>query len=195
MTIFLLFWSVWSLFHILVTSRRIPLNSQMVVVITGCDSGFGLLACSRLAKEGVKVVAACLTSDGCKKVSEGSTTVKAVQCDVTKEEDVDRLVTETKKVLAGDEKLCFWAVVNNAGVAPLGYCDWLSLSTFRLAMEVNYFGTVMVTKAFLPLLKQTKQSRIINLSSIAGIPSPPFFLPSFLPSFQTTYNTHSRSVL
>ena len=160
------------MFH-LVTSRKIPLNSQMVVVITGCDSGFGLIACSRLANEGVKVVAACLTSEGCKRVG-CAATVKAVQCDVTKEEDVVRLVAETKKVLASDKELCLWAVVNNAGIAPLGYCDWLSLSTFRLAMDVNYFGTVMVTKAFLPLLKQTKHSRIINLSSLAGTLSPVF---------------------
>ena len=143
----------------------------MVVVITGCDSGFGLLACSRLAKEGVKVVAACLTSEGCKRVNEDSKTVKAVQCDVTNENDVDRLVAETQKLLANDKELCLWAVVNNAGIAPLGYCDWLSLSTFRLAMDVNYFGLITVTKAFLPLLKQTKYSRIINLSSIAGITS------------------------
>lgn len=40
-------------------------------------------------------------------------------------------------------------------------------------MEVNFFGVVTVTKAFLPLLKKTKNSRIVNLSSVAGFSSSP----------------------
>lgn len=54
-----------------------------------------------------------------------------------------------------------------------GAVDWISMSTFRRVLEVNLLGVVSVTKAFLPLLKQTRGARIVNLSSVAGfLPSP-----------------------
>jgi NAD(P)-dependent dehydrogenase (short-subunit alcohol dehydrogenase family) len=62
-----------------------------------------------------------------------------------------------------------WAVVNNAGIAIGGPLDWIGLDVYRRVMEVNFFGHVLVTKTFLPLLKQQKHSRVVNLSSIAGI--------------------------
>ena len=58
-------------------------------------------------------------------------------------------------------------------VGNSGAVDWISSETFRLVIEVNLFGVVNVTKAFLPLLKQTKNARIVNLSSVAGfLPAP-----------------------
>lgn len=51
------------------------------------------------------------------------------------------------------------AVVNNAGVGSGGLIDWLTLSDFERDAAVNYFGTVRVSKAFLPLLKQAAAHR------------------------------------
>ena len=62
-----------------------------------------------------------------------------------------------------------WAIINNAGIASSGPLDWLSLDSYRGIMEVNFFGHVSVTKAMLPLLKQCGESRVINLSSVAGL--------------------------
>lgn len=54
-----------------------------------------------------------------------------------------------------------------------GAVDWISSTTFRRVLEVNLFGVVNVTKAFLPLLKKTRGARIVNLSSVAGfLPAP-----------------------
>mmetsp|Transcript_1594 Transcript_1594/g.2634 ORF Transcript_1594/g.2634 Transcript_1594/m.2634 type:complete len:205 (-) Transcript_1594:141-755(-) len=47
--------------------------------------------------------------------------------------------------------------------------DWISPESNYQVMEVNYFAVVKVIQAFLPLLKQVRHSRIINISSIAGI--------------------------
>lgn len=66
-----------------------------------------------------------------------------------------------------------WAVVNNAGIAVVGCIDWMSMDIISKMMNVNYLGMVSITKAFLPLLKQTKYSRIINISSMAGIVTSP----------------------
>lgn len=59
-------------------------------------------------------------------------------------------------------------VINGAGVAHPGYVDELEVDIFRWMMEVNYFGTVHVTKAVLPGLLERGSGHILNVSSIAG---------------------------
>ncbi|XP_067348627.1 11-beta-hydroxysteroid dehydrogenase type 2 isoform X3 [Channa argus] len=61
-----------------------------------------------------------------------------------------------------------WALVNNAGVCVnFGDVELSLMSNFRGCMEVNFFGTLYITKTFLPLLRQAK-GRIITISSPAG---------------------------
>jgi dehydrogenase/reductase SDR family protein 9 len=137
----------------LLMTRKIPISmslqdlkpAQSVVLITGCDTGFGLLATSQLSKAGYKVIAACLTTEGCATIDEISGAV-SVLCDVTKESDIRNLALTAETMLAGDDQLRLWAVINNAGIAPLGYVDWMAMESVRRVMEVNYFGLVSVTK-------------------------------------------------
>jgi NAD(P)-dependent dehydrogenase (short-subunit alcohol dehydrogenase family) len=157
----LLLYRAWQHFH--------PSNSiqpPRVVVITGCDSGFGFMAAMQLAARGYKVVAGCYTNEGVLRLQ--NVVSLAILCDVTKDKDVEKLVSGTVDVCTRSHAL-LWAVVNNAGIAPGGLVDWAALSAFRSAMEVNYFGTLSVIKHFLPMLKRSKYSRIINVSSMAGI--------------------------
>ena len=138
---------------------------KCIIVITGCDSGFGLMSCKKLSKMGYLVVAACLQADSV--VALNDTVALAVQCDITKEADVSRLVQQTED-LAAKRKAILWTVVNNAGVANSGNIDWISSAACRKVMEVNFFALFEVTRAFLPMLKKTKDSRVINISSMAG---------------------------
>ncbi|XP_066274624.1 D-beta-hydroxybutyrate dehydrogenase, mitochondrial-like [Branchiostoma lanceolatum] len=65
-----------------------------------------------------------------------------------------------------------YALVNNAGVSQPGEIEWVSLATYRRAMEVNTFGAVRVTKAFLPLIRWAK-GRVVNTSSGSGLHAHP----------------------
>mmetsp|Transcript_176 Transcript_176/g.218 ORF Transcript_176/g.218 Transcript_176/m.218 type:complete len:347 (+) Transcript_176:38-1078(+) len=146
---------------------------ENIILITGCDTGFGAMASIELTKSGYNVVSACLTEDG-KKSLEGKVAL-SILCDVTNEKDVLRLALATED-LAAKNKLRLWAVINNAGIAPLGNMDWLSMGDIKRVMDINYIGTVSVIKATLPELKKTRNSRIINISSIAGLGNGmPFF--------------------
>jgi hypothetical protein len=143
-------------------------RSSKVVVITGCDTGFGLLAAQELHKQGYLVVAACLTADGCARLA-GKVT-KAVQCDVTSQDSLDNLAREVQNLLTSTGKSNkLWAVINNAGIGLGGNIDWLTMAATRQVLEVNFFGAVATTKSFLPLLKRCKDSRIVNISSLAGL--------------------------
>ncbi|CAB3387034.1 Hypothetical predicted protein [Cloeon dipterum] len=60
------------------------------------------------------------------------------------------------------------ALVNNAGIAEYGQVEWTSMETFHKVLEVNTFGTVRVTKAFLPLLRLKRGSRVVFTASVSG---------------------------
>jgi NAD(P)-dependent dehydrogenase (short-subunit alcohol dehydrogenase family) len=148
-------------------SKHLKVNpAQCIVVITGCDTGFGLMTSQKLSKMGFLVVAACLTTEGVERL-QGEVAL-AIQCNVMKQDDIVRLAEKTKE-LAAAKKAKVWTVVNNAGIGDGGGADRISSAAIRRVMEVNFFGTFEVTRAFLPLLKQCRDSRIINISSMAGL--------------------------
>lgn len=60
-----------------------------------------------------------------------------------------------------------WAVINNAGIAAFAEAEWCSLDAYQNMMDVNWMGTVRVTKTFLPLVRAAR-GRIINVVSLAG---------------------------
>lgn len=158
-------------------TRKVPnmKKDKSVVVITGCDTGFGNALSLELTQQGYHVIATCLSDDGLQ-VMKGRV-AKAIHCDVSLQEDVDKLAAEVETYLRGNRELRLWAVVNNAGVAPIGNMDWMDVSQFQKSINVNYFGAIRVTKALLPQLKRTKYSRIINLSCVFGVMGWPAYGP------------------
>lgn len=125
-----------------------------------------------LAARGYCVIAVCLTSEGAKRLTSGPTNVITLVGDVTKDKDVRAIGDKVGELISSSKKaLKLWAVINNAGVAPCGFTDWLDMDTVKQVMDVNYFGVVAVSKVCLPYLKEVKGSRIINISSLAGLTS------------------------
>jgi NAD(P)-dependent dehydrogenase (short-subunit alcohol dehydrogenase family) len=80
----------------------------------------------------------------------------------------------TVKAMVGEQGLA--GLVNNAGIAVAGPVEALPITEWRRQFEVNVFGLVAVTQAFLPLLRQG-QGRIINIGSISGRSAMPFMAP------------------
>ena len=102
--------------------------SQSVVVVTGCDTGFGYLASSALSQAGYPVIAACLTQEGYQRLSTINN-VQPVICDVTCENDVKGLARATEMALSANSDMRLWALINNAGIPLfLSYYHNLSLS-------------------------------------------------------------------
>ncbi|XP_062405350.1 11-beta-hydroxysteroid dehydrogenase type 2 [Sardina pilchardus] len=138
------------------------------VLITGCDSGFGHAAAKRLDALGFEVFATVLNlaGEGAQELQRTcSPRLTLLQVDITKPADVQQALIHTKAKL-GMKGL--WALVNNAGLCVnFGDAELSLISNYRGCMEVNFFGTLSVTKAFLPLLRQAK-GRIVTISSPSG---------------------------
>ena len=64
-------------------------------------------------------------------------------------------------------------VINNAGVALMGTFDEIDQAQMDWLMNINFWGVVHATRAFLPHLAQQREAHIVNLSSIFGIVAPP----------------------
>lgn len=96
------------------------------VIITGCDSGFGRDLALALYERGWRVYACCLTDAGASDLTErcSGDGMVAVQVDVTKQADVDRVVALVGREARGK----LFALVNNAGIGRGGIVDWMPMS-------------------------------------------------------------------
>ncbi|XP_045237483.1 17-beta-hydroxysteroid dehydrogenase type 2 isoform X2 [Macaca fascicularis] len=141
---------------------------QKAVLVTGGDCGLGHALCKYLDELGFTVFAGVLNENGpgaeelrrtC------SPRLSVLQMDVTKPVQIKDAYS---KVAAMLQDRGLWAVVNNAGV--LGFPsdgELLPMTDYKQCMAVNFFGTVEVTKTFLPLLRKSK-GRLVNVSSMGG---------------------------
>ncbi|XP_060580958.1 17-beta-hydroxysteroid dehydrogenase type 6-like [Ruditapes philippinarum] len=149
--------------------RKLKIDNfdKRFVLVTGCDSGFGLELAKKLDKMGFNVFACCLTKSAVEKFNETSSSkLKAIEMDVTKDASIEKTMEIVKRRLPNGKGL--WAVVNNAGIlGGVGPTILHTRQEYENTLAVNLYGVIMVTKACLPLVLQ-EQGRIVNTSSIAG---------------------------
>lgn len=136
-----------------------------VVVVTGCDSGFGKDAALKFESLGYHVVAGCLTDDGKAALAKSGRNLVPYALDVTSDEKVRAFADKVARVCEGG---VLAGLVNNAGTVPTGFIEWAPLSDLQRAMDINVFGQIRLTKALLPLLRKGK-GRVVNVSSMAGL--------------------------
>jgi NAD(P)-dependent dehydrogenase (short-subunit alcohol dehydrogenase family) len=140
-------------------------------LITGGSSGIGLAIATMLREEGFALTIAARTRS---KVEEAAASLNAhaAIADVSRDDDCRRLVDEHRSVHGRLDVL-----VNSAGVGFAGLADELDTKRIDLQLDVNLRGTILVTAAALPLLRETR-GLIVNLSSIAAT-SPSAQLPVY----------------
>ncbi|GIY73230.1 hypothetical protein CDAR_572561 [Caerostris darwini] len=150
-------------------------SENKAVFITGCDSGFGHAIAKRMDSLGYHVFAACLDpkSEGAAALTEEcSSRLLTLPLDVTSNESVQSAKDFVMKHLGNS---VLWGVLNNAGIPLGGEIDWTPMEELEKVYEVNAAGTLRVTKAFLPLLRQSR-GRLVNNTSACG----EFICPGFV---------------
>ena len=131
-----------------------------VAVVTGGGKGIGAAVARRLLEAGAKVVVAGRD----RAALEGVSGAVAVTCDVTRPDDVARLLDETH-AHAGPATI----VVNNAGVARSAKLADTDEDMWRETLEVNLGGAYRVTRAFLADVVQAgRRGRVVNIASVAA---------------------------
>uniref|UniRef100_A0A8B9PBN4 11-beta-hydroxysteroid dehydrogenase type 2 n=1 Tax=Apteryx owenii TaxID=8824 RepID=A0A8B9PBN4_APTOW len=140
----------------------------LLLALTGCDSGFGQATARHLDAMGFQVFASVLDlqGPGAQELQKScSQRLTLLQMDLTKPEDIQRVL---QHIQAHTNSTGLWGLVNNAGFNDtIADAELSPLGKFRTCMEVNFFGSLELTKGLLPLLR-TAGGRIVTVSSPAG---------------------------
>jgi len=144
---------------------------EKAALVTGGSSGIGLAIATMLQREGFALTLASRTRAKVEAAAE-ALGAHAVAADVAHEDDCRRIVEEHRRQHGRLDVL-----VNSAGVGSAGLVDELDTKRIDLQLDVNLRGTILVTAAALPFLREAR-GLIVNIASIAGT-SPSARLPAY----------------
>ena len=142
-----------------------------VAVVTGAAKGIGAALAMRLASRGCRLALVDRDRDALAAVASAArktgVAVSEHAADVA-----DPAAADTLREAVHAEHGRASVLINNAGVALLGRFDEVSLADMEWLFAINFWGTVRMCKAFLPVLRREPVAQIVNLSSIFGIVAP-----------------------
>jgi short-subunit dehydrogenase len=139
-----------------VTGAASGIGRALALAARGCD-----LALADRDEAGLQAVAAEIGRTG-------STKVSVHRVDVVEPGQIEAFAQGAVAAHGGLNIL-----INNAGVALLGQFTEIDQAQMEWLFDINFWGVVRITRAFLPHLAQRPEAHIVNLSSIFGIIAPP----------------------
>jgi len=153
---------------------------QNTAVVTGVSTGIGRAIAKSLIDDGWRVFGSVRKE---KDAADASAALgdkfTPLLFDVTDDAGIRRAAEKVDAALAGKT---LGALINNAGVAVAGPVAYLDIDDLKRQMDINVYGPIRVTQAFLPMLgadhsRQGAPGRVINMSSVAGKMASPFMGP------------------
>jgi NAD(P)-dependent dehydrogenase (short-subunit alcohol dehydrogenase family) len=145
-----------------------------VVFITGATDGLGKAAAILLAERGYRVYAAGRSPEKRAQLDQLAKSknlpLQSLELDVTSDESVHSAVQHVLSEAGAIDVL-----INNAGLGYMAVIEELKMEDFRSQFETNVFGVFRVTQAVLPHMRERRSGRILMISSVAGLVSPPTY--------------------
>src|SRR5919109_4344819 len=135
------------------------------VLITGASTGIGHACAIDLDRRGLRGYAGVRKEADGESLRKESARIEPVILDVTDQATIDAAAKQIDEL---------YGLVNNAGITVAGPLEYLPVDEVRRQFEVNVFGHLAVTQAFLPQIRRST-GRIVFISSVGGrVPSAPF---------------------
>ena len=144
-----------------------------IILITGASTGFGRDTAETLARAGHKVFASMRDLDGKNREHAQALRkqgIEAVDLDVSSDASVDQAV---KQVLAHAGRID--VLINNAGIASAGVTEAFTPDQAKVVFNTNVVGLLRTIRAVLPAMRNRHEGLIINIGSILGRVTFPFF--------------------
>ena len=142
------------------------------VLVTGATDGLGKAAALLLAERGYRVFAAGRSRE---KMAQLDATARyeklpleTIVLDVCSDASVQQAASVVLQKAGALDVL-----INNAGVNYTASVEDLSMEDWRAQFETNFFGVLRVTRAFLPQMRERRSGRILMMSSLSGLVTPP----------------------
>jgi NAD(P)-dependent dehydrogenase (short-subunit alcohol dehydrogenase family) len=147
-------------------------RGTQTVLITGATEGLGKAAALLLAERGYRVFAAGRSAEKRAQLEalarEKKLPLESLEMDVCDDGSVQRAVSHVLQRAGALDVL-----INNAGLVYGGAVEDLRLEDWRRQFETNFFGVIRVTQAVLPHMRGRRKGRILMMSSVSGIVTPP----------------------
>jgi len=147
-------------------------HGTRTVLITGATDGLGKAAALLLAENGFRVFAAGRSAEKRAQLetlaNKNKLPLETLEMDVCDDGSVQRAVNLVYQKAGAIDVL-----INNAGLAYVATVEDMTMEDWRRQFETNFFGVVRVTQAVLPKMRERRSGRIIMISSVSGLVTPP----------------------
>ena len=143
--------------------------NQQVAVVTGGSTGIGFESSLMLARNGFHTYATMRKIDdgGSKQITDiakkENLPLQAIQLDVNNDNSVRDAINRIAK-----EKDRIDIVVNNAGYALIGAFEENSMEEVKTQFETNFFGAIRVMQVVIPIMRNQRSGKIVNITSVGG---------------------------
>jgi short-subunit dehydrogenase len=142
-------------------------DRQRTVLITGCSSGIGAALANEFHRRNHRVLATARRMESLQDLQKDS--IRTFQLDITDQENIDSLTKTLRNEIGAVDIL-----INNAGYSQNGAVFDLESEDLRRQFETNVIGHVAISRAILPMLRQSHGGCIVNIGSLAGLVPTPF---------------------
>ena len=151
------------------------MSHQPVILVTGASSGIGEAVARLFAREGYRISLGARRLERLQAVvqgieSDGGQSI-AVQSDLTRFEDIQRLISKTLDQFGQIDVL-----LNNAGFGRLKWLEDLDpMEDIQAQLQINLITTILVAREVLPHMIQRRSGHIINMGSLGGLVATPTY--------------------
>jgi len=147
-----------------------------VVLITGGSRGLGLVLARQLAKQGARLVICGRDQETLDEADlelrQSGAEVLAIRCDVREQREVQAMVEQALQRFGVIDVL-----INNAGTIAVGPQETMTDQDFEDALKIHFWATYFTSMAVLPGMRERRQGRIVNITSIGAKVAVPHMLP------------------
>ena len=143
------------------------MKSKRTVLVTGCSSGIGLATCHVLSRNNFMTYGTVRNLSKAKKIQDlingENLSLKILRLDVNDNQSIKIAV---KKILTDTGRID--VLINNAGYGMFGPVEEITTQEVKKQFETNFFGTIRLIKAIVPIMRKQGNGTIVNISSMVG---------------------------
>lgn len=143
------------------------MKSKRTVLVTGCSSGIGLATCHVLSRNNFMTYGTVRNLSKAKKIQDlmnrENLSLKILRLDVNDNQSIKLAI---KKILNDTGRID--VLINNAGYGMFGPIEEITIQEIKKQFETNFFGTIRLIKAIVPIMRKQGNGTIVNISSMVG---------------------------
>jgi len=143
------------------------MKSKRTVLVTGCSSGIGLATCHVLSRNNFMTYGTVRNLSKDKKIQDlingENLSLKILRLNVNDNQSIKIAV---KKILTDTGRID--VLINNAGYGMFGPVEEITTQEVKKQFETNFFGTIRLIKAIVPIMRKQGNGTIVNISSMVG---------------------------